>query len=125
MAGRDAGRDRGGAQVIRDPYINRLNGIHHVAGALGFQTPRMLTPRGVVPNMPPPDVFILGDSASACGTANENEKDVTDAPRPFSRPVRNTLILKTQSIVVEESKPIVRMTAGFVNKKGVTELATN
>ncbi|MED6203089.1 hypothetical protein PIB30_112136, partial [Stylosanthes scabra] len=29
------------------------------------------------------------------------------------------------SIFVEESKPIVRLTAWFVNKKGVTELATN
>ncbi|MED6199940.1 hypothetical protein PIB30_080566 [Stylosanthes scabra] len=31
----------------------------------------------------------------------------------------------TDSIFVEESKSIVRLIAGFVNKKGVTELATN
>ncbi|MED6223721.1 hypothetical protein PIB30_076819 [Stylosanthes scabra] len=47
-----------------------------------------------------------------------------DAPRPLSRPVRNSLIFKTDNIFVEESKPIVRLTEGFVNKKGVTELAT-
>ncbi|MED6177143.1 hypothetical protein PIB30_095152 [Stylosanthes scabra] len=34
---------------------------------------------------------------------------MTDAPRPLSRPVRNSLIFKTDSIVVEESKPNGRM----------------
>ncbi|MED6201424.1 hypothetical protein PIB30_094843, partial [Stylosanthes scabra] len=38
---------------------------------------------------------------------------LTDAPRPLSRPVRNSLIFKTDSIIVEESKPIVRLTTGF------------
>ncbi|MED6151606.1 hypothetical protein PIB30_084034, partial [Stylosanthes scabra] len=45
-------------------------------------------------------------------------RGLTDAPRPLSRPVRNSLILKTESIIVEESKPIVRLTAGFINKTG-------
>ncbi|MED6151991.1 hypothetical protein PIB30_087616 [Stylosanthes scabra] len=58
MASKDAGRSRVGAQFIRDPNINRLNGTYHVAGTLGFETPRMLPPRGVVPNLPPPDVLI-------------------------------------------------------------------
>ncbi|MED6172183.1 hypothetical protein PIB30_047722 [Stylosanthes scabra] len=58
MVGSGAGRDRGGAQIVRDPDINRLNGTHHVAGTLGFETPRKLTLRGVVPNLSPPDVLI-------------------------------------------------------------------
>ncbi|MED6164772.1 hypothetical protein PIB30_093363, partial [Stylosanthes scabra] len=46
---------------------------------------------------------------------------LTDAPRPLSLPIRNSLVFKTDNIIVEESKPIERLTAGFVNKKGVTE----
>ncbi|MED6186030.1 hypothetical protein PIB30_062884, partial [Stylosanthes scabra] len=61
----------------------------------------------------------------ACSISNSNATHLTDTPRPLSRSVRNSLIFKTQSIVVEESKPEVKLTAGFVNKKGVTELATN
>ncbi|MED6131864.1 hypothetical protein PIB30_013826 [Stylosanthes scabra] len=47
-----AGRNRGRCQAVWDPDINRLNATHHVAGALGFETPRMLTP-------PPPVVSSL------------------------------------------------------------------
>ncbi|MED6211728.1 hypothetical protein PIB30_076425 [Stylosanthes scabra] len=53
---------------------------------------------------------------------SEERSEMMDAPRPFPRPVRNSLIFKIESIVVEESKPEVRLTVGFVNKKGVTEL---
>ncbi|MED6123398.1 hypothetical protein PIB30_048821 [Stylosanthes scabra] len=53
-----AGRGRGGGQLIRDPDINRLDESHYVAGAIGFQDPWTLTPRGVVPNMPPPDCLV-------------------------------------------------------------------
>ncbi|MED6163873.1 hypothetical protein PIB30_084217 [Stylosanthes scabra] len=52
----DRGRGRG--QLIRDANINRLDATHHVAGALGFQTPWMLTPCGVVPSMPPPECLV-------------------------------------------------------------------
>ncbi|MED6225444.1 hypothetical protein PIB30_093775 [Stylosanthes scabra] len=31
---------RGGQQLVPDPDINRLNGSHHVAGAIGFQGER-------------------------------------------------------------------------------------
>ncbi|MED6222754.1 hypothetical protein PIB30_067453 [Stylosanthes scabra] len=43
---------------------------------------------------------------------------VTDAPWPLSRPVRNSLILKIDSIIVEESKPVVRLTAGLRQQEG-------
>ncbi|MED6186280.1 hypothetical protein PIB30_065232 [Stylosanthes scabra] len=43
-------------------------------------------------------------------------RGMTDAPRPLSRPVQNSLIFKTDNIVVEESKLIERLTTGFVNK---------
>ncbi|MED6139057.1 hypothetical protein PIB30_080290 [Stylosanthes scabra] len=49
---------RGGHQLERDPDINRLDRRHHVAGAIGFQDPRTLTARGVVPTMPPPDCLV-------------------------------------------------------------------
>ncbi|MED6189312.1 hypothetical protein PIB30_094763 [Stylosanthes scabra] len=52
------GVGRGGRQLIRDPDINRLDESHHVAGVIGFQDPRTLTPRGVVSNMPPPDCLV-------------------------------------------------------------------
>ncbi|MED6165944.1 hypothetical protein PIB30_104456, partial [Stylosanthes scabra] len=52
-------------------------------------------------------------------------RHLTDAPRRLSRPVRNSFIFRVDNIVVEESKPIMRFTARFVNKKGVIELATN
>ncbi|MED6220291.1 hypothetical protein PIB30_043486 [Stylosanthes scabra] len=60
---------------------------------------------------------VAGWTCKATPTLN-----MTDAPRPLSRPVRNSLIFKIKGIVVEESKPIVRLIAGFVNKKDVTEL---
>ncbi|MED6122359.1 hypothetical protein PIB30_039031 [Stylosanthes scabra] len=44
--------------MIRDPYINRMDASHHIAGEEGFQTPRCLTSRGVVPNMPPPECLV-------------------------------------------------------------------
>ncbi|MED6181166.1 hypothetical protein PIB30_016919 [Stylosanthes scabra] len=53
-----ARRGRSGGQMERDPDINRLDKSHHVAGALGFETPRMLTPRGVLPNMRPPECLV-------------------------------------------------------------------
>ncbi|MED6148413.1 hypothetical protein PIB30_052971 [Stylosanthes scabra] len=53
-----AGRGRGGGQPIRDPDINRLEQSYHMAGAIGFQDPRTLTPHGVVPNMPPLDCMV-------------------------------------------------------------------
>ncbi|MED6175378.1 hypothetical protein PIB30_077799 [Stylosanthes scabra] len=58
--------------------------------------------------------------SNTLGEGIEDEKwggrldTLTDAPRPLSRSVRNSLVFKTpDSIVVEESKPIVRLTVGF------------
>ncbi|MED6126746.1 hypothetical protein PIB30_081401 [Stylosanthes scabra] len=46
---------------------------------------------------------------------------VTDTLRPLSRPVRDSLVFKTDSIVVEESKPIVILTAGFRQQEKVSQ----
>ncbi|MED6151683.1 hypothetical protein PIB30_084729 [Stylosanthes scabra] len=123
-------------------------------GECGADTPAARCPHYILPAPPPiprlEDVpcffqqFDLDEGACAdplkAGMGNDyntdggaeirvdhrmRNREVTDAPRPLSRPVRNSLMLKTESIVVEESKPIVRLTAGFVNKKCVTKLATN
>ncbi|MED6170186.1 hypothetical protein PIB30_028420 [Stylosanthes scabra] len=48
----------GRGQLTRDPDINRLDRTYHVAGAIGFQDPRTLTGRGVVPYMPPSDCLV-------------------------------------------------------------------
>ncbi|MED6158961.1 hypothetical protein PIB30_037852 [Stylosanthes scabra] len=80
MADRGAGRDRKGTQVIRDSDINRLNGTHHMVGVLGFQTPQMLTPRGVVPNLLPPDALILYIKEAGFGGPLEMRPFVYDIP---------------------------------------------
>ncbi|MED6159674.1 hypothetical protein PIB30_044373 [Stylosanthes scabra] len=49
---------RGRGEAVRDPDINRLDKSHHVAGALGFETPRKLTPRGVLPNLRLPECLV-------------------------------------------------------------------
>ncbi|MED6126718.1 hypothetical protein PIB30_081070 [Stylosanthes scabra] len=48
----------GEEQIQRDADINRLDRTHHVAGAIGFQEPRTLAPRGIIPTMPPPDCLV-------------------------------------------------------------------
>ncbi|MED6116486.1 hypothetical protein PIB30_100779 [Stylosanthes scabra] len=56
----------------------------------------------------------LGVELARLGVGGCGEgRPMRDAPRPLSRLVRNSLIFKTDSIMVEESKPIVRSTAGF------------
>ncbi|MED6199094.1 hypothetical protein PIB30_072647 [Stylosanthes scabra] len=52
MAGRGTGRGRGRTPVIRDRTLTGL------MGPTMWQAPRMLTPRDVVPNVPPPDILI-------------------------------------------------------------------
>ncbi|MED6160960.1 hypothetical protein PIB30_056240 [Stylosanthes scabra] len=49
---------QGGEQLERDADINRLDRTHHMAGAIGFQEPRTLAPRVIVPTMPPPDCLV-------------------------------------------------------------------
>ncbi|MED6213234.1 hypothetical protein PIB30_091197 [Stylosanthes scabra] len=49
---------QGEEQLERDADINRLDRTHHVAGAIGFQDPRTLAPRRIVPTMPPPDCLV-------------------------------------------------------------------
>ncbi|MED6224163.1 hypothetical protein PIB30_081204 [Stylosanthes scabra] len=49
---------QGEEQLERDADINRLDQTHHVAGAIGFQEPRTLAPREIVPTMPPSDCLV-------------------------------------------------------------------